>query len=158
MRTVGELMDVLTGQCLWNSHRSCVLSKLPNKASCPPGHVSEMWQLRDVGRQIPLTVTAVLRGQGPALTHMWASERWLAASLGPLGKPQATDPCSMLFAWLLVHWLCGSQIAAQGPQVLHKFLSFFFFFSWVVQVSVVRNNEKLLQLFFSKLKTRGQGW
>lgn len=68
MRTIEELINVLTGQCLWNSHGSCVLPKLP-KASCPTGPVSEMWHLSDLGRQIPFI--AVLRGQGLAL-HLWA--------------------------------------------------------------------------------------
>lgn len=59
------------------------------KASCPPGRVSEMWQLSDLGRQIPLTVTAPLRGQDPALTHMWAVWKVVSCIPGPPGWASA---------------------------------------------------------------------
>lgn len=57
----------------------------------PPAHLavrtmaSEMWQPSELGRQMLLTVTAILRGQGQALTHTWAACVGLGAAQGHLG-------------------------------------------------------------------------
>lgn len=132
----------------------------PNCLTKPPAPLamclrcgsSGMWEGRSHWQSLPFSEAKVqhsptcglLKGD---LLHLWAP--WASLRL------QIHAPCCLHDYW---YSGCVAAKLLRRARMFYTSFYLFFFFSWVVQVSMVRNNEKLLQLFFSKLKTRGQGW